>query len=93
MNWLPGITGLNKHRYYAARNNEIYTDEKEHPYVHLADGGLADNLGLRAVYDLYVREEVRTKINSGKIKRLLVIIVNAKAEKRRPGTKMKLLRV
>jgi NTE family protein len=42
----------NKRRYYAAKNNDIYADEKEHPYVHLMDGGLADNLGLRAVYDL-----------------------------------------
>ena len=72
----------NKRRYYAAWNNNIYADEKEHPYVHLTDGGLADNLGLRAVYDLYVREEIRAKINNGKIKRLLIIVVNAKAAKR-----------
>jgi predicted acylesterase/phospholipase RssA len=72
----------NKRRYYAAKNNNIYADEKEHPYVHLMDGGLADNLGLRAVYDLYVREEIRTKINNGKIKRLLIIIVNAKTAKK-----------
>lgn len=70
----------NKRRYYTAKNNVIYTDDKEHPYVHLMDGGLADNLGLRAVYDLYVREDIRTKINNGKIKRLLVIVVNAKAQ-------------
>jgi NTE family protein len=72
----------NKRRYYTAKNNDIYANEKEHPYVHLMDGGLADNLGLRAIYDLYVREDIRTKINNGKIKRLLVIVVNAKATKR-----------
>ncbi len=72
----------NKRRYYAAKNNAIYADEKEHPYVHLMDGGLADNLGLRAIYDLYVREDIRNKINNGKIKRLLVIVVNAKAQKK-----------
>jgi hypothetical protein len=72
----------NKRRYYAAKNNVIYTDVKEHPYVHLMDGGLADNLGLRAVYDLYVREDIRAKINNGKIKRLLVIVVNSKAQKK-----------
>ena len=71
----------NKRRYYAAKNNDIYADEKEHPYVHLMDGGLADNLGLRAVYDLYVREDIRAKINNGRIKRLLVIVVNAKTQK------------
>jgi predicted acylesterase/phospholipase RssA len=72
----------NKRRYYSAQNNDIYADEKEHPYIHLMDGGLADNLGLRAVYDLYVREDLRTKINNGQIKRLLVIVVNAKAQKK-----------
>lgn len=72
----------NKRRYWTARNNAIYTDEKEHPYVHLMDGGLADNLGLRAVYDLYVRDDIRAKINNGKIKRLLVIVVNAKTQGR-----------
>jgi len=71
----------NKRRYYAARNNDIYADEKGHPYVHLMDGGLADNLGLRAIYDLYVREDIRTKINNGKIKQLLIIVVNAKTQK------------
>jgi hypothetical protein len=72
----------NKRRYYAAQNNNIYADEEEHPYVHLMDGGLADNLGLRAVYDLYVREDIRTEINNGNIKRLLVIVVNAKTKEK-----------
>lgn len=73
---------LNKRRFYSSSDKTIYADEKEHPYVHLMDGGLADNLGLRAVYDLYVRDDIRTKINNGKIKRLLVIVVNAKAQKK-----------
>lgn len=72
----------NKRRFYSSSDKTIYADEKEHPYVHLMDGGLADNLGLRAVYDLYVREGIRTKINNGKIKRLLVIVVNAKTQKK-----------
>ena len=72
----------NKRRYYAAQNNDIYADEKKHPYVHLMDGGLADNLGLRAIYDLYVSEDIRTKINDGEIKRLLVIVVNAKTKEK-----------
>ena len=28
-----------------------YTDRKAHPYIHLVDGGVADNLGLRALTD------------------------------------------
>lgn len=42
------------------------------------DGGLADNIGLRAIQDLYVRGGIRKKINSGDIKRMIVIVVNAK---------------
>jgi len=72
----------NKRRYYSAYNNTIYADQEKHPYVHVMDGGLADNLGLRAIYNLYVRSDIRRKINDEKIKRFLVIVVNAKTEKR-----------
>jgi hypothetical protein len=44
------------------------------------DGGLADNIGLRAIYDLYVRADIRSKINKGKIKRFMAIVVNSKAD-------------
>jgi len=72
----------NKRRYYAALNNTVYANDREHPYVHLMDGGLADNLGLRAIYDLYVREDIRAAINQGRIKKMLVIVVNAKTAKK-----------
>jgi NTE family protein len=70
----------NRRRYQAANNNALYADAANHPYVHLMDGGLSDNLGLRAVYDLYLRKGIRARINDGKIKRFLVIVVNAKTE-------------
>lgn len=72
---------LNKRRYYASQNRTLYDNIKEFPYVHLMDGGLADNLGLRAIYDLYVRANIRARINNGQIDRFLVIVVNAKTEK------------
>jgi predicted acylesterase/phospholipase RssA len=68
----------NKARYYHAINNTLYADKENHPYLHLMDGGLADNIGLRAVEDLYMRGDIRKKINNGAIRRLLVIVVNAK---------------
>lgn len=68
----------NKRRYYSSLNNVMYENKEEHPFLHLMDGGLADNLGLRAIYDLYVRGNIRQKINNNKIKRFLVIVVNAK---------------
>jgi len=73
----------NKRTYYSVYNNFIYaapTGHESHPYLHLMDGGLADNIGLRAIYDLYVRKAIRKKINQGKIKRFLTIVVNAKAD-------------
>jgi hypothetical protein len=44
------------------------------------DGGLADNIGLHAIYDLYVRADIRSKINKGKIKRFMAIVVNSKPD-------------
>jgi len=71
---------INKGRYFRATNNLIFSDRTNHPYIHLMDGGLADNIGLRAIQDLYVRGGIRKKVNDGKIKNLLVIVVNAKNE-------------
>jgi predicted acylesterase/phospholipase RssA len=70
----------NKGRYYNAFNNTLYADKENHPFLHLMDGGLADNIGLRAIQDLYVRGAIRKKMLDGNIERLLVIVVNAKTE-------------
>ena len=50
------ISGLtekitNPRRYRLARTWSRYLDQPENPYIHLLDGGLADNLGLRAMMD------------------------------------------
>jgi hypothetical protein len=73
----------NKNRYYTAYNNFIYAEpggRENHPFMHLMDGGLADNIGLRAIYNLFVRGDIRSKINTDKINNFLVIVVNAKAD-------------
>jgi NTE family protein len=57
--WLKqGLLEEGKHnrRYRIARNLNTYLDREAHPYIHLVDGGLADNLGLRAVMDYIVIE-------------------------------------
>jgi NTE family protein len=66
-------------RYNAAKNLNVYLD-KHNTYVHLMDGGLADNIGTRAVLDAYERGFIRTRINQGKIKYLVLIVVNARTE-------------
>lgn len=36
---------------YRAESLRSYADKENHPYVHLVDGGITDNLGLRAIND------------------------------------------
>ena len=64
-------------------------------FLHLLDGGLSDNLGLRSIVDAYARSTgfIGQRINAGHIKRLVVIAVNARTappehvsgEERAPG--------
>lgn len=60
-----------------------YEDSARRPYVHLVDGGLTDNLGLRALLDiaeLQAPDTLQNKLRSEKIKRIVVINVNARRE-------------
>ena len=60
---------------------QYYGDGKERPYLHLVDGGLADNLGMRTV--LEVLEEFEAVRSRGmqtpldNVKRMVVIVVNS----------------
>jgi NTE family protein len=55
---------------------------EERPWVHLLDGGLSDNIGLRGPYVALSGQDsawsVFSKINQEKIRRVLVITANAK---------------
>ena len=64
-------------RYNAAKDLSIYLD-KENSYIHLMDGGLSDNIGARAVLDAFDRGFIRTRINQGSIRYLVLIVVNAR---------------
>ena len=66
-------------RYNAAKNLSVYLD-KENSYIHLMDGGLSDNIGTRAVLDAFDRGFIRTRINQGAIKHLVLIVVNARTQ-------------
>lgn len=78
----PDTFRSNKPRYYASYYNTLYQDNEKHPYVHLMDGGLADNLGLRAIDDSFVRGDIRKRISKSTIQRIAVIVVNAKTAKK-----------
>jgi len=43
--------GLSRRRYQQALHLSSYMDAQKRPYIHLIDGGIADNLGLRAAID------------------------------------------
>ena len=58
-----------------------YADSKARPFVHLVDGGLADNLGMRAVLEA-LEEMEAVRIAGGKtpldhVKRIIVVVVNS----------------
>lgn len=83
--WLSNALGSNKEprRVALARNLMSYrTHVKERPFVHLLDGGLSDNIGLRGPYVALSGQDsawsVYTKINTGEVRRVVVITANAR---------------
>ncbi len=74
-------SGINDRRYIWANNRAMYhLDKKGHPYLHLMDGGLSDNIGLQYIADGYRRTSGFLFPRKGKIKDLIVIVVNAKTD-------------
>ena len=71
----------NPRRYYRARTLKTYQDP-QHQFVHLLDGGVADNIGLRApltsITSGDVKWSVQRKMGLEEIKTLVVIVVDAK---------------
>ncbi|WP_373778262.1 patatin-like phospholipase family protein [Glaesserella sp.] len=60
-----------------------YQDSKTRPFLHLVDGGLTDNLGLAAFtdsYDLIGKEGMYQTALKNKLKRIVIISVNAQNE-------------
>ena len=55
--------------------------EAEEKWIHLLDGGLADNIGLRSILRAYDRGFLRQRINQpGGIQRLVFIAINARTD-------------
>lgn len=58
----------------------LYSNSQQRPYIHLLDGGLTDNLGLRGVLDLtdsVLGHEIANTLTHQRIKRVIIINVNA----------------
>ena len=67
--------------YNLASNMMALEDHQQRPYLHLFDGGLADNLGLRALLDGVLRHDgimpALNALDMPDTRRVVVILVNA----------------
>jgi NTE family protein len=89
--WLMDVVEHSKDRVQARRLLQRYRaledfrNSKDHPYIHLVDGGLADNLGVRAILEALeefvsnaaFREAFHLQTASGSRRRVVLIVVNA----------------
>ena len=63
-----------------------YLDATARPYIHLVDGGLSDNLGVRRLLDRALSSGAmgatfnEVRIQPGSIKRLVLVVVNAERD-------------
>jgi NTE family protein len=61
-----------------------FENSKQRPFLHLVDGGVADNLGLRAVLERFraaeVSPEFRRQLGIQNLKRTLLVVVNSRSE-------------
>ena len=74
-------------RYWGLRQSRLLKQDQAQPpqnYMHLLDGGVADNLGLHAVLtDLWAIEEDGSQIaavSDGTLKHVVFLVVNARAD-------------
>lgn len=81
-NGLKGqYAGPNPRRYMWAYNQSIYhSDKADHPYMHLMDGGLSDNIGVRYIADNFSRSSGFLFQRKTTIDDLVIIIANAKTQ-------------
>ncbi len=68
---------------YASRVTMSYIDSKNRPYIHLVDGGISDNLGLRAVIDRveYFSDYQISAMSHNMPRNIVFILVNAEVER------------
>lgn len=70
----------NKTRRELVERAKQYENSRQRPYIHLLDGGLTDNLGLRGILDtseLYPSNVLQRRFLDDSIRKIVVINVNA----------------
>lgn len=81
-------------RYARARDLSSYQDPyQQRRYIHLLDGGLADNIGLRGPYVALSSQDsswsLLTRINFGQVRRVVVVTANAKTKPKKDWDRRK----
>jgi NTE family protein len=75
---------ISERQFYLANNAKPFLDSKKKPYIHLVDGGVADNLGLRAILDrVMLRGSVWEAVKGTPMEnthKVVLIVVNAETE-------------
>jgi len=62
---------------------QSYQNSAQHPYLHLLDGGLTDNLGLRGPFEAIavkggIRNSIQDDLNPNLVSKLVIIVVKLK---------------
>jgi NTE family protein len=75
---------VSERQFYLANNLSVYLDSEKKPYIHLLDGGVADNLGLRAILDRTIARGGAWAHFKGtpleNVHRVVFFVVNAETE-------------
>ncbi len=75
---------ISNRAYHNAKRMKTYLDPKKKPYIHLIDGGVSDNLGIRGILESLIarggiREAMR-EANLEKTRRVAIILVDAQTQ-------------
>jgi NTE family protein len=75
---------VSKRQYHLIDDMMIYLDSEKTQYIHLVDGGVADNLGVRAILDrIHAYGDLWTTLKRSKqedVRKVVFLVVNAETE-------------
>ncbi len=88
--WVKDILSIDEHKRPAGRALERYqdmsafADSDSRPYLHLVDGGVSDNIGVRGVLDsleeAFLSRQFAQERGFMQIRRLVIIVANAHSQ-------------
>jgi NTE family protein len=75
---------ISERQFYLLNNVSVFLDSEKKPYIHLLDGGVADNLGLRAILDRTLARGSVWEFFKGtpleNVHKVIFLVVNAETE-------------